>query len=148
MPLLYQVFWLSSTSFKIKLYISITFVFFQRLLKTVLLDCRTQTFSPNWFEVPSMQMMRFLLPFSWLHIEGSDRGEGSSEATLLVAASATDIKQISLFFALYKRCAHISVPQQVWSVLSLSSRDEKEGWRSRGTKRRLRLCYNIPRCLY
>jgi len=56
-----------------------------------------------------MQMMRFLLPFSWLHIEGSDRGEGSSEATLLVAASATEIKKIR-FFALYKRCTHISVP--------------------------------------
>ena len=92
MPLLYQVFCLSPTSFKIKLYSSMTFVFFQRLQKIALLECQAQTLSPNWFKVPSMQTMRFLLPFSWLHVESSDRGEGSV-ATLLFATSATYINK-------------------------------------------------------
>ena len=72
-----------------RLYNSITFVFFSMNLQQLLAapERRIHTFSPNWLEVPSMQMIRFLPSLACSHGggPGPDRDERSSVGTLLFA---------------------------------------------------------------
>ena len=131
MPLLYQVRWLCSSSFKMRLYNSMTFVFF---LIISACDCnwtaqKTRTFFPNWFEVPSMQTTRFRLFGPWVHGFGaSERSEWSSMGTPLVVLYLAYHITIKVFMKRHMRTRYsplCSLPESLWFS---SIKEKTRGW--------------------